>query len=70
MLAIGLFTRPIAFLLSGQMAVAYFMMHSPQGFFPLLNSGEGAILFCFVFLYFVFAGGGAWSFDALRTQNR
>lgn len=63
LLVLGLFTRPVAFLLSGQMAVAYFMMHAPHGFFPLLNQGEGAILFCFIFLYFVFAGGGVWSLD-------
>lgn len=63
LLALGLFTRPVAFLLSGQMAVAYFMMHAPQSFFPMLNNGEGAILFCFIFLYFVFSGGGAWSLD-------
>ena len=70
LLAFGLFTRPVAFLLSGQMAVAYFMMHAPNGFFPLLNQGEGAILFCFVFLYFVFAGGGVWSLDAYRQRTK
>lgn len=69
LLALGLLTRPVAFLLSGQMAVAYFMMHAPHGFFPLLNQGEGAILFCFIFLYFVFAGGGAWSLDRLRQKS-
>lgn len=63
---LGLFTRPVAFILSGQMAVAYFMIHAPQGFYPVLNMGEGAILFCFNFLYLAFAGAGAWSLDSLR----
>lgn len=61
---IGLFTRPFAFLLSGMMAVAYFMAHASQGFWPGLNGGEPAILYCFIFLYFVFQGGGEWSIDA------
>jgi putative oxidoreductase len=60
---IGLFTRPAAFILSGQMAVAYFMAHAPSNFFPALNGGDAAILFCFVFLYLVFAGPGALSVD-------
>ncbi|KJF73521.1 DoxX family protein [Agrobacterium arsenijevicii] len=60
---IGLFTRPVAFILSGQMAVAYFMAHAPSNFFPALNGGDAAILFCFVFLYLVFAGAGALSVD-------
>lgn len=64
---LGFFTRPIAFLLSGQMAVAYWMVHAPQNFFPANNGGDAAILFCFIFLYFVFSGPGAWSFDA-RTR--
>ena len=68
-LLIGLFTRPIAFLLSGQMAFAYFIAHSPKAFWPLLNGGELAIMFCFVFLYFSVAGGGAWSVDTLRTRK-
>ncbi len=63
---LGLFTRPIAFLLSGQMAVAYFMVHAPQGFFPVLNGGELAIIYCFAFLYFAAAGAGPWSIDAKR----
>jgi putative oxidoreductase len=63
---IGLCTRPIAFLLSGEMAVAYFMIHAPQGFFPTLNGGELAILYCFGFLYFAAAGAGPWSIDAKR----
>lgn len=69
LLALGLFTRPVAFILSGQMAVAYFMMHAPQNFFPLLNGGELAALYSFLFLYFAVAGGGAWSLDKLRSAN-
>lgn len=64
---IGLFTRPVAFILSGQMAVAYFMAHAPSSPFPALNGGDAAILFCFVFLYFVFAGPGAFSVDERRA---
>ena len=64
LIVIGLFTRPVAFLLSGLMAVAYFYAHAPQGFFPILNGGELAIMYSFVFLYFVFAGPGPWSADA------
>jgi putative oxidoreductase len=63
---IGLFTRPVAFLLSGEMAVAYFMAHAPQSFFPIVNGGDAAILYCFVFLFIVFAGPGPWSVDATR----
>jgi putative oxidoreductase len=66
LLALGLFTRPVAFILSGNMAVAYFMAHAPRSFFPVLNGGDAAILYCFIFLYFFFAGGGAWSVDAAR----
>ena len=62
----GWFTRPVAFLLSGQMAVAYFMVHAPMSFFPVLNGGELAILFCFGFLYIAAAGAGPWSLDARR----
>ncbi len=62
----GLFTRVTAFVLSGEMAAAYFIAHAPAGFFPLLNHGEPAILYCFVFLYFAAAGAGAWSIDARR----
>ncbi len=68
LLVVGLFTRPVAFLLSGVMAFAYFIAHAPRSFFPVLNGGDGAILYCFVFLYFAFAGGGAWSIDALRKS--
>lgn len=63
LLLAGLFTRPVALLLSGEMAVAYFMAHAPQSFFPILNQGESAILFCFVFLYVAAAGAGPWSLD-------
>ena len=66
LLALGIFTRPVAFILSGQMAVAYFTVHAPMGFWPLLNRGELAALFCFLFLYFSTAGGGPWSVDAMR----
>jgi putative oxidoreductase len=63
-----LFTRPVAFVLAGDMAVAYFMAHAPRGFFPLLNSGELAIVYSFVFLYFCLAGGGEWSLDRWRAS--
>lgn len=69
LLLIGLFTRPVTFILSGLMAFAYFLGHAPKGFIPLTNGGNMAILFCFVFLYFAFAGGGAWSVDAVRGQR-
>jgi putative oxidoreductase len=68
LLALGLFTRPVAFILAGNMAVAYFMAHAPRGFFPLLNGGELAIVYCSVFLYFWLAGGGEWSLDRLRAS--
>ena len=61
LLVVGLFTRPVAFLLSGQLAFAYFIAHAPRSFYPVLNGGDAAILYCFVFLYFVFSGGGTWS---------
>ncbi|MCX4187437.1 DoxX family protein [Methylophaga sp. OBS4] len=70
LLLIGLFTRPVAFILSGQMAFAYFIAHAPKAFWPLNNGGELAIMFCFVFLYFVFAGGGSWSVDCLCKCKR
>ena len=70
LIVIGLFTRPVAFVLSGTMAVAYFYAHFPRGFFPILNGGELAALYCFVFLFVAAAGGGAWSLDRLRTGNR
>ena len=64
LLLAGLFTRPVAFILSGEMAVAYWMFHAPRNLFPTLNGGDAAILYCFIFLYFVFAGPGPWSADA------
>ncbi|HEX3157944.1 MAG TPA: DoxX family protein [Longimicrobium sp.] len=67
---IGLFTRPVAFVLAGLMAVAYYMAHRPQGFFPILNQGEPAVLFAFVFLYLSAAGPGPWSIDAMRGGGR
>jgi putative oxidoreductase len=63
LIVLGLFTRPVAFILSGEMAVAYFMAHAPEGFYPALNDGELAVLYCFVVLYLSAAGGGAWSLD-------
>src|SRR5437764_1206424 len=65
LLALGLFTRTVAFILAGDMAFAYFMAHAPRGFFPLLNGGDLAIVYCFVFLYFWVAGGGECSFHRL-----
>jgi putative oxidoreductase len=72
LLLIGLFTRPVAFVLCGFMAVAYFMAHASQGnpLLPILNQGDLAVLFCFVFLYFVFAGAGPWSVDAALRRRR
>jgi putative oxidoreductase len=70
LLLTGLFTRAAAFIMSGEMAIAYFLSHAPRGFFPILNNGDGAILYCFVFLYLVFAGAGPWSLDALWRRRR
>lgn len=72
LILIGLFTRPVAFVLCGFMAVAYFMAHASQGnvLLPMLNGGELAVLYCFVFLYLVFAGAGAWSVDAILKRNK
>ncbi|ODT88041.1 DoxX family protein [Phenylobacterium sp. SCN 70-31] len=69
LIAAGLFTRAAAFLCSGQMAVAYFMAHGSQGFWPALNGGELAIMYCFVFLYLTFAGPGPWSLDAVVRRK-
>lgn len=69
LVALGLFTRPVAFILSGEMAAGYFMVHAKQNFFPAVNGGDAAILFCFVFLYLAAAGGGAWSFDSLHGRK-
>jgi putative oxidoreductase len=68
LIIIGLFTRPVAFILSGMMAVAYFMAHAPRGFFPAENMGEPAMLYCFIFLYLAAAGAGVWSLDATRSK--
>jgi len=65
----GLFTRPVAFILSGMMAVAYFRFHAPEGFYPLLNGGEQAATYCFVFLYLSAAGGGPWSLDKIIRKK-
>ena len=67
LIVLGLFTRPVAFILAGEMAVAYFMAHVSKGFFPMQNGGDAAVLFCFVFLYFAAAGAGIWSVDARRA---
>ena len=69
MLIIGLFTRPVAFVLSGMTAVAYFYAHAPRGLYPILNGGELAVLYCFVFLYLAAGGGGAWSVDRVRGTD-
>jgi putative oxidoreductase len=69
-LLVGLFTRPIAFILSGEMAFAYFIGHAPQGFWPVLNQGAPAVFYCFFFLYLSSAGGGAWSLDNLLRSRR
>jgi putative oxidoreductase len=69
LLLIGLFTRPVAFLLAGEMAIGYFLVHAPQRFFPAVNGGDAAILFCFVFLYLSAAGPGAWSVDEMRAAK-
>jgi putative oxidoreductase len=69
LLLFGVFTRPVAFILSGEMAVAYFAAHAPKNFFPILNMGELAVVYCFVFLYLAAAGGGAWSLDRLLARR-
>lgn len=69
LVTIGLFTRPAAFVASGEMAFAYFIGHFPKSFWPLANMGENAILFCFIFLYLAAAGAGAWSIDSARLRN-
>ena len=70
LVTLGMFTRPAAFIMSGEMAFAYFISHAPHSFFPILNHGDGAILFCFVFLYLAFAGAGPLSLDALRPTKQ
>jgi putative oxidoreductase len=70
LLLLGLFTRPVAFILSGEMAIAYFHSHAPQGFWPVLNQGAPAVFYCFLFLYLSAAGAGPWSLDAMRGKGR
>jgi putative oxidoreductase len=67
---LGLFTRPVAFILSGEMAFAYFIGHFPHGFWPVLNQGAPAVFYCFTFLYYSAAGAGPWSLDALLARRR
>jgi putative oxidoreductase len=69
LITIGLFTRLVAFICAGEMAIGYFMFHFPQSFWPIVNMGEAAILYCFIFLYFAAAGPGAWSVDAMRMKT-
>jgi len=69
LIILGLFTRPVAFILAGDMAAAYFMAHAPKSFFAMLNGGDAAILYCFIFLYIFVAGGGTWSIDAMRERG-
>jgi putative oxidoreductase len=70
LVTVGLFTRFAAFIMSGEMAFAYFLSHAPHGFFPMSNRGEAAVLYCFIFLYFAVAGGGGWSLDEQIWRNR
>lgn len=69
LLLVGLFTRPVAFVLSGEMAFAYFLEHAPKGFWTAFNAGTEAVIFCFLWLYFVFAGPGPWSLDAMLRRG-
>ena len=69
LIILGLFTRPVALILSGEMAIAYWWSHAPRAFFPVLNQGDAAILYCFIFLYLAFAGGGAWSVDRMMSKR-
>jgi putative oxidoreductase len=70
LLFLGLFTRPVAFITSGEMAVAYFTSHAPNGFWPVMNNGQPAVFLCFIWLYFSAAGAGAWSIDAWRQRRK
>ena len=70
LMLVGLFTRPVAFLLAGEMAVAYFQFHAPNSFWPTVNNGVAAVLYCFLWLFFSAAGPGPWSLDALRQRTR
>ena len=69
LVALGLFTRVAALMMSGEMAIGYFMSHAPRNFFPLLNQGDAAVLYCFIFLYLAVAGGGSWSLDRLMRRD-
>jgi putative oxidoreductase len=69
LIVLGLFTRPVAFVLAGEMAVAYFQFHFPQGFWPTANGGVAAVMYCFFFLYLMFAGAGAWSLDRVLARR-
>ena len=69
LLLVGLFTRPVAFILAGEMAFAYWMFHAPRNLYPTLNGGDAAILYCFLFLYLAFASGGPWSLDAILKRD-
>jgi putative oxidoreductase len=70
LLLIGAYTRVVAFILAGDMAVAYFMAHFPRSFYPAVNGGDAAVLYCFVFLFILFAGGGPWSVDRALLKHR
>jgi putative oxidoreductase len=70
LLLVGVFTRVVAFVLAGDMAVAYFLAHFPRSFFPAVNAGDAAVLYCFIFLYMMFAGGGIWSVDRATRLDR
>jgi putative oxidoreductase len=70
LLLVGLFTRAVAFVLAGDMAVAYFIAHFPRSFFPAVNAGDAAVLYCFIFLYMMFAGGGIWSIDRATGMEK
>ena len=70
LLTLGLFSRLSALIMSGEMAFAYFLSHAPNGFYPIINRGDAAILYCFVFFYIAFAGPGPWSLDALMASSR
>ncbi|MEO7603108.1 MAG: DoxX family protein [Sphingomicrobium sp.] len=70
LLLVGLFTRPVAFVLAGEMAIAYWMIHAQESLFPMINKGEGAILFCFIFLLFVATGPGKWSVDEILRRRK
>ena len=69
LVAVGLYTRIAAFIMSGEMAIGYFLVHAPRNFFPMLNQGDAAVLYCFIFLYFAVAGGGDWSLDRLISRR-